>query len=74
MRLPVWPMGDNDVIDELAEFVCHARTTKDRDIIIRAINGQEKLYNLLQGAYGYIPEGDCMQKAIKQALKESEKK
>jgi len=63
IRLPVWPQGDNDIIDELGEFVCHARTTVYRDVIIQAINGYDKFK---------IAFEPCTPIA-KQVLKESEK-
>jgi len=73
MKVPVFPQGERDIIDKYGRHVCFANTTEYRDSIIKAINNHEQLYNLLQGAYGYIPEGDCMQKAIEDALKEAEK-
>jgi len=42
-KLPVYPKGERDIIDEDGKFVCFANTTDYRDYIVKAINGHEKI-------------------------------
>lgn len=64
--------GGYDIRDDKHNLLLCNLTKERADYTVIAVNSHEKLYNLLQGAYGYIPEGDSMQKAIKQALEEAE--
>lgn len=50
MKLPVKPKDVRDIIDDDDAFICFANTKEDRDKIIIAINGHEKLVLLKQGS------------------------
>lgn len=53
MKLPVWPKGDIDIIDEDGAFVCSVNTTANRDYIAQVINSHEKLVEALKENYEF---------------------
>jgi len=84
MKLPVKPKDDRHIIDEVGVSVCFARTTEDRDHIVKALNCHEKLVEAIKDLYDLYKK-KCtgqhvkfqrivsMHRQVKQALKEAEK-
>ena len=52
MKLPVFPQGKHQIIDECSNYVGTVKDKRARDYIIKAINSHEKLVEALR-IYGH---------------------
>jgi len=80
MKVPVYPQGDRDIIGKDGKFVGFANTTADRDFIVKVINSNKRLVDMILKAgkadhfigaiYSGMPTSKKVEKLLEKAMEE----